>query len=218
MHQPSCSVILCVRDGERFLKEALDSVARQRIEDLEMIVVDDGSKDNSARIARCHPARPIVVSQDAFGINGALNQGIRTSSGRFLTFVDCDDIWPEGRLAAMLTAIEQDETIDIVFGKVINTDENLRELGPPALARIAGCLLVRREAALKIGEFRTDIAHAAIVDWMSRAVKLGLRGYALDEVVLLRRIHGGNMGIGDRPQARTDLLRVVRDHLERTRQ
>src|SRR5437868_2438805 len=98
MRQSSCSVILCVRDGERFLQEALDSIARQQIEYLETIVVDDGSKDNSAPIARRHSVKPIVVCQDRLGPNLALNHGIWTSSGRFLTFIDCDDVWPEGRL------------------------------------------------------------------------------------------------------------------------
>src|SRR5271165_2321774 len=199
MRQPSCSVILCVRDGEKFLQEALDSIARQQIENLETIVVDDGSQDNSALIARRHSVKPIVVCQDRLGCNVALNRGLWTSSGRFLTFIDCDDVWPDGRLVAMLTAIKGDETIDIVFGKVVNTDENLRELGPPVPARIGGCLLLKRDAALKIGDFRTDIAHAAMVDWMSRAMMLGLRNHALDEVVLLRRIHGNNSGISDRP-------------------
>jgi glycosyltransferase involved in cell wall biosynthesis len=218
MRDSLLSVIICVRDGERFLSESLDSIAYQEIGDLATIVVDDGSRDNSALIAKHHSLKPTVISQDPLGLGAALNTGIRTASGRLLAFLDCDDVWPEGRLSAMLQALEQDQGIDIVTGKAVNTDEDIHEIDSPLPARILGALLVKRAAALKVGEFRTDIAHAANVDWISRAAALGLHFHALNKIVLLRRIHGGNMGIRDRPRARTDLLRVLREHLKRTRQ
>ena len=178
MREPLVSVVMCVRDGERYLREALDSIAGQRRNDLE-VVVDDGSKDDSAQIARDHPLKPEILSQQPLGASAALNYGIRVARGRYLAFLDCDDVWTIGRLDAML---------------------------------------VKRSSALRVGEFRTDIAHAAVVDWNSRATALRLRFQALNDIVLLRRIHGDNMGIRERGAARADLLRVVRDHLNRTRQ
>jgi hypothetical protein len=77
---------------------------------------------------------------------------------------------------------------------------------------------MRRSSAERIGEFRTDVAHAGIVDWMSRAEALGLRFEIIDQLVLLRRIHGANLGSRDRSNARRDMLRVIRDHHRRTRQ
>jgi len=218
MREPLVSVIMCLRDGERYLREALDSIADQRLEDLQVIVVDDGSKDASAQIATDHALPTEILSQRPLGVSVALNYGIGVARGRYLAFLDCDDVWPQGRLDAMLAAFENDATLDAVVGQTVNTDERLNQINSPQPARLLGAMLVKRSAALTVGEFRTDITHATIVDWNSRAADLGLRFHALDDIVLLRRIHGDNLGIRDRGRARLDLLRVVRDHLSRTRQ
>lgn len=214
---PLVSVIVCVRNGEAFLDEALDSIAAQEFADLETIVIDDGSTDNSADRARQHSFAPLVVSQPALGVGAAINHGIKLARGRYLAFLDCDDVWPKGRLAAMVQAAERHVDIDYVFGSVVNTDEQLNPTHRPQPARLLGSLLIKRASAERIGEFRTDVTHAGIVDWISRAVVLGLRFVMLDQLVLCRRIHGTNLG-RDRPTASRDLLRVIRDHHRRTRQ
>jgi glycosyltransferase involved in cell wall biosynthesis len=215
MSQPLISTIVCVRDGEKYLGEALDSIAAQDRRDLEVIVIDDGSKDASAEIAGRHPVAPRVASQEPLNVNAALNHGIRLARGRYLTFLDSDDVWPDGRLRPLLEAVERDPALDCVFGKVVNTDASLSPLNVPHPARLLGSLLIKRESALKVGAFRTDIHHAAMIDWTSRGIAAGLRFLAVDEIVLLRRIHGANLGMRDRPGARIDLLRVIRDHHKR---
>jgi len=144
-----------------------------------------------------------------------LNRGIDLAHGRYLAFIDSDDVWPSGRLKTMLEVMERESAIDCVFGKVVNTDESLVPMAPPQPARMIGALLVKRSAALQIGAFRTDITHAAVIDWNSRAMAAGLRFEALDALVLLRRIHGDNIGIRERPGLSDDLLRVIRDHRKR---
>jgi len=217
MSAPLVSVVMGVRDGETYLGEALDSIAHQCVEPIEVIVVDDGSRDATVEIAGRHHLRPQVISQAAAGISAALNRGISAARGEYLAFLDADDIWPAGRLAAMLEAIERDADIDCVFGSVVNTDARLDPIAPPRPARLVGALLIRRASALRLGEFDGGVAHAAIIDWSSRAEAAGLRFHAVDRPVLLRRIHGDNFGIRDRATARGDLLRVIRDHHKRTR-
>jgi hypothetical protein len=117
----------------------------------------------------------------------------------------------------MIEAAGRDGGTDYVFGSVVNTDEGLNPINRPQPARLLGSLLIKRASVDRIGEFRTDVAHAGIVDWMSRAEALGLRFVIVDRLVLLRRIHGDNLGSRDRPNARRDLLRVIRDHHTRTR-
>jgi glycosyltransferase involved in cell wall biosynthesis len=211
------SVIICVRDGEAFLREALDSIADQALPNVEAIVVDDGSQDNSAAIARSHRIEARVVSQPPSGLSAALNCGVRIASGEFVAFLDHDDVWPSGRLSDMLAAIRQAPELDAVYGKVVNTNADLVPLGDPVAVRLLGALLVRRKAALQVGEFRTDIVHAAILDWMSRATTAGLQFREVDRVVLLRRIHGENLGLRQRSTAPADLLKVIRDHVQRNR-
>lgn len=218
MGEPLVSTIMCVRNGAKYLREALDSIAHQNCADLQLIIVDDGSTDQSVQIASSHRLMPEIFSQEPLGIGAALNHGLRFARGRLLAFLDCDDIWPRGRLDVMLAAFNVDKTLDFVFGKTVNTDQHLKEIGPALPARLLGAMMIKHASALKIGTFSTDLAHAAIVDWNSRAAVLGLRSHALNDIVLLRRIHGGNMGLLDRTTARADLLRVVRGHLERKRQ
>jgi glycosyltransferase involved in cell wall biosynthesis len=211
------SVITCVRGGEAFLREALDSIADQAVPDVEAIVVDDGSPDNSAAVARSHRLKPVVVSQPPSGLGVALNRGMRVASGEFVAFLDYDDLWPAGRLSDMLAAIAQEPPVGAVYGKVVNTTVDLAPLGEPLAVRLLGALLIRREAALRVGEFRTDVVHAGVLDWISRAMTAGLRFREMDRVVLLRRIHGNNVGIRERSTASADLLRVIRDHVQRKR-
>ena len=142
--QPLVSVIVCVRDGETFLDEALDSIAAQPFADLETIVIDDGSTDNSAERARKHACSPLVVSQPALGVGAAINHGIKLARGRYLAFLDCDDVWPRNRLVAMIQAVERDPDLDYVFGSVVNTDERLDPINTPQPARLLGSLLMRR--------------------------------------------------------------------------
>jgi glycosyltransferase involved in cell wall biosynthesis len=207
---------MCVRDGEAYLGEALDSIADQeRL--VETIVIDDGSRDGSCALAASHRLAPQVVRQAPQGLGSALNHGLRLARGELLAFLDCDDVWPRGRLAALLGALSEDPEADAVYGQVVNTDARLAPVAAPVAVKLLGALLIRREAAERVGAFRTDIAHAAILDWISRTSKAALRFRALEQVVLLRRIHGDNMGIRERAGARDDLLRVVRDHLRRKR-
>jgi glycosyltransferase involved in cell wall biosynthesis len=217
MPDPLVSAIIGVRDGEKYLGEALDSIANQCFQDLEVIVVNDGSKDASVAIAARHPASPRILSQAPLGVGAALNTGIHAARGEYLAFLDCDDVWPKGRLDLMIDVIRRDTAIDGVLGRAVNTDEHLNAISAPQPARIIGAWVMKRTSALKIGEFRTDVAHAAIIDWSSRANHVGLKFKILNEIVLLRRIHGANLGIRDRSGAQVDLLRVIRDHHKRVR-
>jgi len=211
-------VITCVRNGETYLQEALDSIAYQNVPDLESIIVDDGSTDGTVALAAAHRLKPRIISQDPLGFGAALNNGMRNARGTYLSFLDCDDIWPPGRLAAMIAPLESDPSIDAVHGPVVNTDATLKPISPPVSAKLFGAMVMRRELALAVGDARTDVMNAVTFDWVSRASQAGWRFHSLTEVVLLRRIHGDNLGIRDRDQGRDDLLRIVRDHIKRRRQ
>jgi glycosyltransferase involved in cell wall biosynthesis len=217
MRTPLVSVITCVRNGEAYLQEALDSIANQDVPDLESIIIDDGSTDGTVAIAAAHRLKPTIISQGPLGLSLAQNNGFRRARGTYLSCLDCDDIWPPGRLAAMIAPLESDPSIDAVHGPVVNTDATLRPINPPVPAKLFGAMLMRRERALAIGDIRADVLHAAGLDWISRTSAAGWRYHCLTEVVLLRRIHGNNLGIHGKDQARGDLLHVIRDHIKRGR-
>lgn len=87
------SVIMPCFNAEKYLREAIDSVMRQTYTNVELIVVDDGSTDNSLDIARSYGDRVISIKQTNKGPYPARNMGLRVSKGEFITFLDADDYW-----------------------------------------------------------------------------------------------------------------------------
>jgi glycosyltransferase involved in cell wall biosynthesis len=211
------SVILCVRNGEAYLRDALDSVAAQAVSDVETIVVDDGSQDRSAEIAKNHVVRARVVSRPASGQPVSLNAGLELAGKEFVAFLDADDVWPHSRLGDMLRLFANNPGVEIVYGQIVNTNEKLEPTQAPFATRQPTCCLVRRRVFLRVGSFRTDVRYGSAVDWVTRAAAMNVPMAQLESVVLLRRIHTKNAGVRDTSRVRQDLLRVVREHHSRSK-
>src|SRR5262245_15990846 len=114
---PCVSVVIPVHNAEPFLASTLESVVRQGHDALEIIVVDDGSTDGSAEIAKRSPAGVRYVCQPNMGPPAARNAGLRLATGDVITFLDADDLWTDGRLALQLRLLAQHPTVDIVAGR-----------------------------------------------------------------------------------------------------
>ncbi|WBB96475.1 glycosyltransferase family 2 protein [Solwaraspora sp. WMMA2080] len=103
MPSPTVSVVVPVYNTEKWLAEALGSIEGQPGRDLvEVIVVDDGSTDGSAEIAQRYATQATAVRyvrQDNAGLGAARNHGVRLATGRYLAFLDSDDIYPDGALS-----------------------------------------------------------------------------------------------------------------------
>lgn len=220
-HAPLISVVIPTYNAERFLAEAIESVHRQNYQPLEIIVIDDGSTDRTAEVAKSE-AHVWCWRQPNGGIGAARNAGVRAAQGELLAFLDADDLWTEGKLAAQLAVLRSRPEIDLVAGRVVQfVDESYAGPPPPTPATTAegytaGAILVRKAAYDRVGGFRTDIAVGEFLDWHSRAVAAGVRMQGLDRVVLRRRIHGNNTVIKRRGQ-QANYLSVLKSHLDRQR-
>lgn len=217
MNDPLVSVVMCVRNGERFLRKALDSIETQSADGFEVILIDDGSTDATPDIARKHGLSITLVRQPPLGLSHALNSGLAAARGSFVAFIDSDDVWPKSRIQDLHDALSRDPEAVFIHGKLVNCDANLNPIAPPISTRMLTTAIIRKSAFDRVGSFRTDLVHAANVDWISRAVSVGLRFHSCPEIVLLRRTHGNNMGIVDKARGRDDLLKVIRDHHARTK-
>ena len=96
---PLVSVIIPTYNRGWILKEAIDSVLAQDFKDFELIVVDDGSTDNTQGILNSYKEDIIVLHQGNKGVSAARNRGITSASGRFIAFLDSDDLWLPGKLS-----------------------------------------------------------------------------------------------------------------------
>ena len=98
MDKPLVSVIVPVYNGEHYLSFAIHSILRQDYHPSEVIVVDDGSTDNSANIARSFK-EVRYIHQSNQGVAMARNVGIAAARGEFIAFLDADDLWTPNKLS-----------------------------------------------------------------------------------------------------------------------
>jgi len=103
---PSVSIIIPCYNGASFLREAIDSALGQTYPNKEVIVVNDGSTDESLTIMRSYGPRIMIIDQQNAGLPSARNAGINKSSGDYFAFLDADDYWATEFLSHMLTALE----------------------------------------------------------------------------------------------------------------
>src|SRR2546423_104804 len=101
------SVVVPCHNSAQFIRETLDSVLRQTLEDHEIIVVDDGSTDDSASIAKSISHRIHVISKPNEGASAARNAGTAAATGELIQYLDSDDILPENALALRATALQE---------------------------------------------------------------------------------------------------------------
>ena len=98
---PTVSVIIPTYNRAWVVKEAIDSVLAQDFHDFEIVVVDDGSTDNTQEILESYQ-QICVVRQERRGVSAARNAGIARAAGRLITFLDSDDLWLPGKLSAQV--------------------------------------------------------------------------------------------------------------------
>jgi glycosyltransferase involved in cell wall biosynthesis len=101
------SVVIPVYNGEAFIANAIDSVLRQSVQPLEIIVVNDGSKDRTAEKLAAFGDRIKLISIPNGGVSNARNKGIEASSGDFIAFLDADDVWYDNKLKRQLEIFER---------------------------------------------------------------------------------------------------------------
>lgn len=100
MQKPLFSVLMPVYNGEKYLREAIDSILEQTLTDFEFLIIDDGSKDNSVQIINSYndPRIRLVKNETNLGISKTLNRGIEMASAEFIARMDADDISYPARL------------------------------------------------------------------------------------------------------------------------
>ena len=127
-HKVSISVIVPCYNAEKTIGYTLQSLIDQTIEDFEVVVVNDGSTDNSLNIIEQYKDRLniSIISQDNLGVSAARNSGIKAANGDYITFLDADDMYYPEYFEVMLSAIKNNDC-DIVISKYEKSKEYLKE-------------------------------------------------------------------------------------------
>lgn len=225
LNSPLITIIIPVYNCDRYLAEALESILAQTYRPIEIIVVDDGSTDGSAEVAKRFGSSVRYYFQPQSGAGAARNYGTDLAQGSFFAFLDADDFWIEDKLTRQMSVFESEPEVDIVFGHVqqfhsSELDESVKNkiYCPPEL--MPGChpgtMLIQRDTFLRIGRFGTNLQLGEFISWYSRAIELGMHIKMLPELLMWRRLHTTNQGIRQR-QARIDYVRVLKASLDRRR-
>lgn len=224
MKRPTISVIIPVYNAECYLGEAIESVLVQSMSPTEILVIDDGSSDDSLAIAQRYGSFVHCYSQAHAGPGAARNLGVSVAQGEFLAFLDADDLWLPNKLACQVAYLYEHTALAMVFGQVEQfiSPELSPEQQPilPPRTMMAGvhvgAMLIHRASFDKVGPFATTWTIGEFIEWYSRAETAGLQAAILPQVVMRRRLHTTNLTRCTQDR-RSDYLKILKIHLDEKR-
>lgn len=216
---PRVSVVMAVRDGERFVGEAIGSLRNQTLADFELIVVDDGSADATPRIVDTLAAQDDRIRlhvRPHAGYAQALNAGWQLADSEYVGVLDADDLAEPGRLERQLRFLERHPEVGVVGGALLLITADGRPFyiaaypEAPEDARAAlksrsplghTCVLMRRSALEEVGGYRTEFPLAEDYDlWLRISERHTLAN--VPDILGRYRVHGANGSVtGIRQQA-----------------
>lgn len=220
------SVIIPSHNRAGYVVEAIQSVLAQTWPRRELIVVDDGSTDNTAEVLASHVGRLTYIRQENRGIGAARNAGVARSSGEFIAFLDDDDVWLPNKLELQMHVFHERPETAAVYGHAeqfispeldVESAARLRHIaGKVQPAPIAGSLLIRRQAFDQVGPFDEGLRIGIEMDWYARLCDLGLKTVMLEQTLYRRRLHHSNL---NRTHAgeQSERLKVLKLALNRRR-
>lgn len=171
---PKVSVIVCAYNMMEYLPETIDSVLQQTYTDFEVIVVDDGSTDNTTQwVQQVTDPRVRLISQSNMGLSEACNTGLENARGEYIAFLDADDLWESTKLAKQVAILDRCSEVGIVYTWVTYMNEKGESTGRVVKAEAEGYIweqlievnqiecgsvaMIRRACFEKIGLFDTNL-------------------------------------------------------------
>ena len=227
------SVVIPTRNRASKLRQSVDSALSQSDPVREVIVVDDGSADGTAQCLRAYGdrVRPFFLAHA--GVSAARNHGIRAAQGRWIAFLDDDDVWIESKIERQMAVAAQNPRARLLHCSVYAVDEDLRILyerpASPAhrgdvfeqlLARnfiCTSCVLARRDAIEEAGYMDTGLASAQDWDLWLRIAARHPADFATEPLVLYRKSVSGSVTSDIARPERLRLAQIVQDRALRLR-
>jgi glycosyltransferase involved in cell wall biosynthesis len=209
MNQPKVTVLLPVYNGAKYIREAIDSILAQTYRDFELLIIDDGSIDDTAEIIHSYAQqnkRVRIYQQPNQGLIATLNKGLELTRGKFIARIDQDDIMKPNRIEEQVSVLESHDNVAVVgsWMEVINEDGMKVEkwklpytssdcdfssylygdipVGHP-------CVMYRAEVVRSIGGYRAEYVHAEDVDLWFRIELTGQSIINIPKCLTLYRQH-----------------------------
>ena len=175
---PLFSIITVVYNGEKYLEKTIESVIKQKFKNFEYIVIDGGSTDNSVKIIEKFEKKiDYWVSEKDRGIYDAFNKGMRVSKGKFIGFINSDDIYKKDALKIISNYIEKNQQAYFIFGSVKKHWGVLYGYKPDKIKYSWGFysshstgFFVKRKVAEKVGFYNIKYKYHADYDYFYRLI------------------------------------------------
>lgn len=228
------SIVITAHNYAKWLPQALDSALGQNYGDVEVVVVDDGSKDDTPEVLKHYAGRSnlTIVTTEGIGLAAASNRGIKATSGEYVVRLDADDYFDENLVLVLANYLDRNPNVGMVFcdhytidahGELIDQrrraklNSEVELLDRPALA--AGAMY-RRRCWESIGGYNESLRYQEDYDfWIKFIEKYQVRNVSLP--LMYYRMHGASMSrnFEGRMQARREVKkRFVEEHRDRLNQ
>ena len=209
---PTVSVVMPCYNAARTIAASIASVLEQSLVRLELIVVDDGSTDETPHIVEsiCHrDARVQLLRQSNSGPSAARNRGISAAQGELIAFLDSDDLWMRDHLSRTMAPLLSDQGIDVAFAGAVYIDGDGRPTGGKTRlastdvdaasllhsnpAGTCSTIVARASAFARAGLMREDMRYAEDQEWLFRVVSIGGRVRGTGTYTAVYRIADGGL-------------------------
>ncbi|MEN8221980.1 MAG: glycosyltransferase family A protein [Acidobacteriota bacterium] len=222
---PLVSVIVPAYNS-KYIRETLNSILDQTYENIEIIVVNDGSTDNTADIVSGFK-NVRLISTDNRGAAAARNTGLNICKGDMISFLDSDDIWIKEKTERQVGFLLNKKDCDVFYGRFENFFHEGAEI-PPFIVRekfldpengrlmTLGSMMIRRGIIGIVGDFNVDLRTGEDLDWIIKVKDKGLNVVSDDKVVLRRRLHDSNLSY-ESFSNKSNLLKMIKSSLDRKR-
>lgn len=225
------SVIIPAYNSAKYICSAIDSVLQQSYKDIEIIVVDDGSTDNTKEVLKNYASGIKYIYQENGGPAKARNTGIKNAIGEYIAFLDSDDLWAESKLELQIHFMENNPNVGLVFSDMINFHDDTKHeaiylsytnhhdnfkarhlIISDCFIKLLGTnfiptpsVVVRKKCFDSSGLFNEELTVAEDVDmWLRIALSFEI-GY-ISQPFVKRRLHGQNLTSNIEPFLRQSIV------------
>jgi glycosyltransferase involved in cell wall biosynthesis len=215
----SYSVVIPAFNAELTLAAAIDSVLSQTAPPSAVIVIDDGSTDRTAAIARAYGPPVTVIQQANSGPGAATTMGFELATTPIIACLDADDIWLVDKASRQLDQLALRPELDAVFGrmKLFRHDQPPQSDATVRDGWLRSTMMIGRSAARQIGpmvDFPNKVGD--VIDWLTRGREMNMNFEMMPDVVALRRITPGSLSTCRETRGQ-GYLQAVRAALDRRR-
>lgn len=217
------SIIIPAYNAEKYIQEAIASALQQISEIDEIIIVNDGSTDATVQcVSRIVDSRIRLINRNINGgIAAARNDALKVVSGDYVHFLDHDDLWPNNRLQIVQKIIDL-YSPQIISGHVEHfycstmksSDKKLYVLPMTQAASLPGTVVIHGKLFESYGYFDESFKSAEFIDLIARFKRGAVNWKKVNDVLLLRRIHGSNHTLTNKSN-HIDYIRAVKNHLKK---